>query len=234
MMPLSLLWQPGFNFVWNKKGATELQKTFWGSWNVARFAALYDLRLHKKSRFFAAFGLGYTPQTYELSGKKYLGLVEGSRSRFELRDAKKFAHCPMCGKTGSDCKHRSKNWKVEQVQLVTHYFELMTEIKFRSNPHYKEGFICAIGAKVGFLWKPRCTITYPHDVSDDETKHITIQQKGLDFGLSSYRIGPYTRLNWGRVGLWGEWILSPLFNKKRVRGLNGKYTINAGLCFDLF
>ncbi|MEM9416999.1 MAG: hypothetical protein AAF963_01450 [Bacteroidota bacterium] len=182
-------------------------------------AGYYNIRLGK-SHFILSVGAGLEFDRYHFKQQEktsYHTLVRKDEKdrHTAFQDARKLL---------------PKSQEILQSTLDASYLDiLIVELRFNANKKYpKEGFFAAIGGRLGKLLNPSTTIKYKED---DETKQRTLWES---FNLESIRYGAHCRIGWGRISIFYNYIVSPLFQKDKGPGKTTTMPHKVGLSVDLF
>ena len=147
------------------------------------FQTMIDLKLNSKV-FNGAFGIGYTHSNYYNNGYAI-------HTDSILGDYTTFLPIP------ADSSYKRSKY-------VTNYFDIPFELRYRSIPNDKgHSWKAAVGFKIGLRLGSR-------------TQTKTSQGKYADFiqpNLTKTRYGLTARFGYGRVGLFGYYGLTTLFEK---------------------
>ncbi len=226
LLPISLIFSPCMNFIWNKSGDANNKKTgFFGSTNLVRLTFLYDLQI-AKSNFFVSFGLGWTHQDFQFQDQYALYKKPGGKVKFVKGDE-------VVYNTLNASDEQKANLKVKNANLYTKYLEGTLEFQFRQNrKYYKEGFFTTLGTKVGYCFVNPETSIYYHDGNDNnELKRILIKE-GL--GIKAFKWSAIFRIGYGIVGVFLEWTFTNLFNTDKFENDISMKPCSAGITIDFF
>ncbi|MCP3659140.1 MAG: hypothetical protein GY830_02000 [Bacteroidetes bacterium] len=232
--PLTLLWMPCMNLFWSSNGEKVKETKSWGldCMNFIRFMVMYDIQLGN-SHFFLSPGIGWANQDYVFEKNcLYQPLKEGAK--VEFKKAHDLIKERFVSGDNIDKGNYIKEKDIKAIGLHTNYFEVLTEIQFRSNKiYYKEGLFLALGLKLGYLFtNPKSFVTFVDtNVKPNETKQYKMKEA---FSLNSYKVAMLFRFGLGSFGGFIEMTLNNILVSEKMEEKDAVLKpITFGISIDL-
>ena len=202
-LPGVLMLDFGFNFLLND--APDMDLRFWKSKGVGLYY-LYDVPLgDSKFSFHPGIGVGF--ESYGFRNRITLSTPAGSDS------------------TSIVALDEEVYEAVNKSKLITHYVDIPLEFRFHSQRGY-QGFMVAVGGKVGYLFSSYTKIKYNNDGEENITQKLR-----KDFNLSRLRYGAQARIGFRGFNLFGHYMFSDLFQSDAGPQANN---LKVGLSVNLF